>query len=84
MGADNVDVFQRLVFSVPPLSRQLPAMAVLGVVYSVVAFVAVSVAGVFLVAQFLVDSDLDTVAVLLVGCLAWAIGYEVGRRDAGQ
>ncbi|ELZ43486.1 membrane protein-like protein [Halorubrum saccharovorum DSM 1137] len=42
MGADNVDVFQRLVFSVPPLSRQLPAMAVLGVVYSVVAFVAVS------------------------------------------
>jgi len=24
MGADNVDVFQRLVFSVPPLSRQLP------------------------------------------------------------
>ena len=40
MGADNVDVFQRLVFSVPPLSRQLPAMAVLGVVYSVVAFAA--------------------------------------------
>src|SRR6056297_588544 len=40
MGADNVDVFQRLVFSVPPLSRQLPAMAVLGVVYSLVAFAA--------------------------------------------
>ncbi|EMA63724.1 DUF2070 family protein [Halorubrum lipolyticum] len=40
MGADNVDVFQRLVFSVPPLSRQLPAMAVLGVAYSVVAFAA--------------------------------------------
>ncbi|PAU84841.1 DUF2070 domain-containing protein [Halorubrum salipaludis] len=42
MGADNVDVFQRLVFSVPPLSRQLPAMAVLSVVYSVVAFAAFS------------------------------------------
>jgi len=40
MGADNVDVFQRLVFSVPPLSKQLPAMTVLAVVYSVVSFVA--------------------------------------------
>ena len=46
------------------------------------AFVAVSVAGVFLVAQFLVDSDLDTVAVLLVGCVAWGIGYETGRGGA--
>ena len=42
MGADNVDVFQRLVFSVPPLSQQLPAMVTLGVVYSVVTFVAFS------------------------------------------
>ena len=42
MGADNVDVFQRLVFSVPPLSRQIPAMVVLGAVYSVVAFAAFS------------------------------------------
>ena len=46
------------------------------------AFVAVSVAGVFLVAQFLVDSDLKTVVVLLVGCVAWGTGYEVGRGDA--
>ncbi|AZQ14406.1 DUF2070 family protein [Halorubrum sp. PV6] len=42
MGADNVDVFQRLVFSVPPLSKQLPAMVALGVLYSVVTFVAFS------------------------------------------
>jgi len=42
MGADNVDVFQRLVFSVPPLSRLLPAMAVLGGVYGVVAVAAIS------------------------------------------
>jgi len=42
MGADNVDVFQRLVFSVPPLSRQLPAMVILAVAYSVLAFAAFS------------------------------------------
>ncbi|PHQ37437.1 DUF2070 domain-containing protein [Halorubrum persicum] len=42
MGADNVDVFQRLVFSVPSLSRQIPAMALLAVAYSVVAFTAFS------------------------------------------
>ncbi|WP_144920419.1 DUF2070 family protein [Halorubrum salsamenti] len=42
MGADNVDVFQRLVFSVPALSRQLPAIAVLALAYSVVAFAAFS------------------------------------------
>jgi putative membrane protein len=42
MGADNVDVFQRLVFSVPPLKIQLPALVGLSVVYSVVAYVALS------------------------------------------
>ena len=46
------------------------------------AFVAASVAGVFLVAQFLTDSDLETAAILFVGCVAWGIGYETGRADA--
>jgi putative membrane protein len=40
MGADNVDVFQRLVFSVPSLGVQLPALAGLSVVYSLVAYAA--------------------------------------------
>ncbi|MUW14661.1 DUF2070 family protein [Halorubrum sp. CBA1125] len=40
MGADNVDAFKRLVFSVPPLSVQIPALAVLSVVYSVLSFAA--------------------------------------------
>ncbi|SEH39815.1 putative membrane protein [Halopenitus malekzadehii] len=34
MGADNVDVFQRLVFSLPPLKAQIPALVVLSLVYS--------------------------------------------------
>lgn len=42
MGADNVDVFQRLVFSVPPLKVQLPALVGLSAVYSLLAFVAFS------------------------------------------
>ncbi|WP_280587979.1 DUF2070 family protein [Halorubrum sp. Boch-26] len=42
MGADNVDVFQRLVFSVPPLRAQIPALVGLSAVYSVVAYVAFS------------------------------------------
>ena len=42
MGADNVDVFQRLVFSVPPLRVQIPALVALSVVYSAVSFVAFS------------------------------------------
>ncbi|TKX87260.1 hypothetical protein EXE43_04105 [Halorubrum sp. SS5] len=46
-------------------------------------FVAVSVGGISLVAQTFFDSDAALVAVMLVGCLAWAIGYEVGRGDAG-
>ena len=47
-------------------------------------FVAVSVGGISLVAQTFFDSDTALVAVMLVGCLAWAVGYEVGRGDAGQ
>ncbi|OYR50077.1 DUF2070 family protein [Halorubrum sp. Ea8] len=42
MGADNVDVFQRLVFSVPPLKVQIPALVGLSGVYSLLAFVAFS------------------------------------------
>ncbi|MFW5917485.1 MAG: DUF2070 family protein [Halorubrum sp.] len=42
MGADNVDVFQRLVFKVPSLSVLIPALVALSVVYSGVAFVAFS------------------------------------------
>ncbi|TKX77202.1 DUF2070 family protein, partial [Halorubrum sp. SD626R] len=42
MGADNVDIFQRLVFSVPSLSVQVPALAGLSLVYGAIAFVAVS------------------------------------------
>src|SRR6056297_1215072 len=42
MGADNVDVFQRLVVGAPPLKAQIPALIGLSVVYSVVAFVAFS------------------------------------------
>lgn len=42
MGADNVDVFQRLVFGVPPLTVQIPALVALSVVYSLLAFVAFS------------------------------------------
>ncbi|WP_049982149.1 DUF2070 family protein [Halorubrum sp. BV1] len=42
MGADNVDIFQRLVFSVPSLSVQIPALAGLSLVYGAIAFAAVS------------------------------------------
>ncbi|MFC6771928.1 DUF2070 family protein, partial [Halorubrum pallidum] len=42
MGADNVDVFQRLVFSVPSLSVQIPALAGLSLVYSAIAFAAIT------------------------------------------
>lgn len=42
MGADNVDAFQRLVFSVPSLRIQIPALVALSVVYSAIAFVAFS------------------------------------------
>ncbi|QHS17262.1 DUF2070 family protein [Halopenitus persicus] len=34
MGADNVDVFQRMVFSLPPLKVQIPALVALSLVYS--------------------------------------------------
>lgn len=40
MGADNVDVFQRMVFSIPPLDIQLPALFVLSIVYSTGSYVA--------------------------------------------
>ena len=43
MGADNVDVFQRLVFGAPPLKVQLPALVGLSVVYSLATFLAFSV-----------------------------------------
>ena len=42
MGADNVDVFQRLVFSVPSLSVQIPALTGLSFVYGAIAFAAIS------------------------------------------
>jgi putative membrane protein len=40
MGADNVDIFQKVVFSLPPLRTQFPAIVGLSFVYSAVAFVA--------------------------------------------
>jgi putative membrane protein len=40
MGADNVDIFQRMVFSLPPLRAQVPALFGLSFVYSAVVFVA--------------------------------------------
>ncbi|GAB7008378.1 DUF2070 family protein [Halorubrum trueperi] len=61
MGADNVDVFQRLVFRVPSLSVQIPALVGLSVAYSAIAFIAFS-------AFTPLDPDLSTVlpvAVLL-------------------
>ena len=43
MGADNVDAFQRLVFTVPPLRVQVAAIVLLSGVYGVVTFAAFSV-----------------------------------------
>lgn len=43
MGADNVDVFQRIVFSLPPLRAQIPALFACSFVYAAVAYVAFSV-----------------------------------------
>jgi putative membrane protein len=40
MGADNVDIFQRVVFSLPPLKAQVPALVGLSFAYSAVVFVA--------------------------------------------
>ncbi|MDB2274298.1 hypothetical protein PM022_07005 [Halorubrum ezzemoulense] len=45
------------------------------------AYVAVSVGAVSVVAQSLVGSDRETVAILAVGALAWATGYETARGD---
>ncbi|ELZ38574.1 hypothetical protein [Halorubrum tebenquichense] len=45
------------------------------------AYVSVSIGAVFLVANFLVGSDRETVAILAVGALAWATGYETARGD---
>jgi putative membrane protein len=42
MGADNVDAFQRFIFSVPPLRVQVAALAVLSAVYAVGTFGAIS------------------------------------------
>ncbi|VTT86684.1 hypothetical protein DM2_2722 [Halorubrum sp. DM2] len=42
-------------------------------------YVSVSIGAMSIVAQSLVGSDWETIAILAVGTLAWATGYETAR-----
>ncbi len=75
MGADNVDAFQRLVFSVPPLRVQAAAIAVLSGVYGVVTFAAFSVFTPFVPSP----SRIVPIAVLLY-LLPFAVAAELFAR----
>ena len=48
------------------------------------AYTGVSVGAIFLVASFLVDSTLETIVILCVGCFAWGAGYEIGQISEGE
>ena len=75
MGADNVDAFQRLVFSVPSLRVQAAAIAVLSGVYGVVTFAAFSVFTPFVPSP----SRIVPIAVLLY-LLPFAVAAELFAR----
>ena len=75
MGADNVDAFQRLVFSVPSLRVQAAAIAVLSGVYGVVTFAAFSVFTPFVPSP----SRIVPIAVLLY-LLPFALAAELFAR----
>ena len=77
MGADNVDVFQRLVFSVPSLKVQIPALIGLSVAYSVVAYAALSVS---IFADMLPDSAIILPVAVLLFLLPFLFAGELFHR----
>ena len=40
MGADNVDIFKKIIFSLPPLKFQLSGLVVLGLIYTLASYLA--------------------------------------------
>ncbi|MFO7793439.1 MAG: DUF2070 family protein [Candidatus Nanohaloarchaea archaeon] len=40
MGADNVDIFKKIIFSLPPLKYQITGIFVLGLIYTLASFIA--------------------------------------------
>jgi putative membrane protein len=75
MGADNVDAFQRLVFSVPPLRVQAAALVVLSAVYGVLTVVSIT-----LFTPFVPDPSRIVPVAVLIFLLPFAFAAELFPR----
>lgn len=81
IGADALPLAGLAILVVAFATASLQSRGRLPFAVSDGASVAVSMAAVFLVAQFAVGSTSETVVVLFVGSFPLAIGYEIGRID---
>ena len=75
MGADNVDAFQRLVFSVPRVRVQAAALVVLGGVYGLATF-----ASIWLFTPFAPDPSRIVPVAVLIFLLPFAVAAELFPR----
>ena len=75
MGADNVDAFQRFIFSVPPLRVQAAALVVLSAVYAVGAF-----GGIWLFTPFAPDPSRIVPVAALIFLVPFAVAAELFPR----
>ncbi|WP_423997655.1 DUF2070 family protein [Halorubrum trapanicum] len=75
MGADNVDAFQRFIFSVPPLRVQAAALVVLSAVYAVGAF-----GGIWLFTPFAPDPSRIVPVAALIFLIPFVVAAELFPR----
>ncbi|RLM70567.1 DUF2070 family protein [Halorubrum sp. Atlit-8R] len=75
MGADNVDAFQRFVFSVPPLRIQAAALVVLSAVYGVGTF-----GGIWLFTPFAPDPSRIVPVAALIFLIPFVVAAELFPR----
>lgn len=75
MGADNVDAFQRLVFSVPPLRVQVTALVLLSAVYGLFEFAAI-----WLFTPFVPDPSRIVPLAVLIFLLPFLLAAELFPR----
>ncbi|MGM0447876.1 MAG: hypothetical protein ACQERM_06445 [Methanobacteriota archaeon] len=81
MGVDSLPLAGLAILGIAFVTASLRSRGRLPFAVSDGAYVAVSIGAVFLVAQFAVDSTLDTIGVLFIGSFAWGTGCETGRND---
>jgi putative membrane protein len=75
MGADNVDAFQRFIFSVPPLRVQAAALVVLSAVYAVGTF-----GGIWLFTPFAPDPSRIVPVAALIFLIPFVVAAELFPR----